>query len=1037
MDRHHRRGGSRRLLTRVVGLAALTAAFAGASAAPALADLTITKDGPATAAQGSQFDYGITVANAAATDATNVVVTDNLPAGVSFVSLGSTPGCSVVANAVTCSVGTVAGTGSVPLTIKVRADSLGTQANTASVTSNPADADTANNTSNQVTTEITDRTPPDTDITGGPSGLTNQVPVSFTFTSTEPTEATFVCSIDTGAFSACTSGQQFPGLGEGAHTFSVKARDAALNEDPMAATRSFTIDTIAPDTTITGGPSGPVQSSTATFSFSSEPGATFVCTLRGSTPCESGVPFAGLPDGTYVFGVAARDAAGNTDGTPAEQTFTVDTAEPVVGLDAVPLTGSGATSDTTPTFGGAAGNLTGDLGVEVEIFAGGAATGTPVRTLTATRTGATYTATPATPLDPGEYTALAKQVDYAGNIGESVDKRTFIVDTGAPAVGLDAVALTGPGATNDATPTLTGAAGNAAGDDPQVMVDIFAGETATGSPQRTLPVNRTGATYTATVAAGSPLTDGTYTARARQTDYASNPGVSAPVTFTVDTIAPDTTITLPPAPVVSSQSQRFTFTSTEPNSTFRCAVDGAAPSPCASGDTFTAPTDGDHVFSVQAVDRAGNVDAAAATQAYKVDSVAPVVTLEQPTEGTVLTTRRPTFSGGAGMQPGDQAEVAVELYRGTSIGGGRVPETVRFAADHSGGAWTVTLSSFDPLPDGRYTARARQRDEVNAGFSTPVTFVVDTQGPDTTITDGPTGPVASTAATFAFTADEADSTYECRLDGGPFAACTSPQRYSGLSEGRHTFEVRSIDAVENRDPSPAARTWSVAFPPDLPAPAPAPAALAPDLTGSSDPGARFATKLQILRSRVLRRERKLDVLAPLSRRAGGEAEVSFQSAGQTVRFRETPKNGRLRFQRTIPAEQARLGTGILTIRYAGDDDTRGEEIRLRAASRAARLDAGRPQIRNGRLTAKGLVSPLARGVVRIRLDYVSGDEGHAPEFTAPIANGRYALDVALPAAVRDGIANREGTVHSSTFFTGYQARRMRGEMASLEVLPFR
>ncbi|WP_372790789.1 RCC1 domain-containing protein, partial [Paraconexibacter sp.] len=49
--------------------------------------------------------------------------------------------------------------------------------------------------------------------------------------------------------------------------------------------------------------------------------------------------------------------------------------------------------------------------------------------------------------------------------------------------------------------------------------------------------------------------------------------------------------------------------------------------------------------------------------------------------------------------------------------------------------------------------------------------------------------------------------YECRLDGEPFAACTSPQDYAGLSEGEHTFSVRT--AGETGHSRSATHTWTV------------------------------------------------------------------------------------------------------------------------------------------------------------------------------------------------------------------------------------
>jgi uncharacterized repeat protein (TIGR01451 family) len=86
------------------------------------ADLSISKlASPSRVNAGDQLYYTITVSNGSANDATNVVVTDVLPAGVTYVT--STDTC--VENPVgtlTCSVGTVPASGSVSFTIKVTVD---------------------------------------------------------------------------------------------------------------------------------------------------------------------------------------------------------------------------------------------------------------------------------------------------------------------------------------------------------------------------------------------------------------------------------------------------------------------------------------------------------------------------------------------------------------------------------------------------------------------------------------------------------------------------------------------------------------------------------------------------------------------------------------------------------------------------------------------------------------------------------------------------------------------------------------------------
>jgi predicted extracellular nuclease len=84
----------------------------------------------------------------------------------------------------------------------------------------------------------------------------------------------------------------------------------------------------------------------------------------------------------------------------------------------------------------------------------------------------------------------------------------------------------------------------------------------------------------------------------------------------------------------------------------------------------------------------------------------------------------------------------------------------------------------------------------------------DTAAPETTITLFPTNPSNSANATFEFGANET-ATFECRLDGGAWLACASPQTYTGLSNGSHTFEVRATDAAGNTDPTPASYTWTI------------------------------------------------------------------------------------------------------------------------------------------------------------------------------------------------------------------------------------
>ena len=201
---------------------------------------------------------------------------------------------------------------------------------------------------------------------------------------------------------------------------------------------------------------------------------------------------------------------------------------------------------------------------------------------------------------------------------------------------------------------------------------------------------------------------------------------------------------------------------------------------------------------------------------------------------------------------------------------------------------------------------------------------------------------------------------------------------------------------------------------------------------------KFTAKMSLARATVVRSESVLDVLAPITARASGNVNVEFFAADRVTRF-TAPVNsadGRIQFRHGIPAAQARLGTGILTLAYPGDADTRPQVVRLRAASQPARLEMDRPRIVNNRLRADGTVTSRARGVVRVQLEYLAQNcQTVTVERQARIqSDGRWRLNEALSAAEQAGIATRRGTVHSYTLFTGYFPRRIRGEMRSFQVL---
>jgi hypothetical protein len=88
-----------------------------------------------------------------------------------------------------------------------------------------------------------DTTPPNTTIVSGPSGTVKSRDATFTFSSTEPSNATFQTRLDGGTWEAnsTATSKTYSSLANGTHTFDVKATDAAGNTDTTPASRSWKV----------------------------------------------------------------------------------------------------------------------------------------------------------------------------------------------------------------------------------------------------------------------------------------------------------------------------------------------------------------------------------------------------------------------------------------------------------------------------------------------------------------------------------------------------------------------------------------------------------------------------------------------------------------------------------------------------------------------------------------------------------------------------------------------------------------------------
>jgi uncharacterized membrane protein YgcG len=152
---------------------------------------------------------------------------------------------------------------------------------------------------------------------------------------------------------------------------------------------------------------------------------------------------------------------------------------------------------------------------------------------------------------------------------------------------------------NNATPVILGSAQNAA------SVSVYANENCNGAPIAKGSPGQLSAGFPVTVAPNSTTV---FSAMAFGEQHSS---CSDPVSYTEDSLAPRTRITMGPGVKTRKRQVTFRFqdiTEDPPGTTFRCKVDKKRWRPCSSPFHLNHLKPGRHVLAIRATDLAGNVE---------------------------------------------------------------------------------------------------------------------------------------------------------------------------------------------------------------------------------------------------------------------------------------------------------------------------------------------------------------------------------------------------------------------------------------------
>ena len=133
------------------------------------------------------------------------------------------------------------------------------------------------------------------------------------------------------------------------------------------------------------------------------------------------------------------------------------------------------------------------------------------------------------------------------------------------------------------------------------------------------------------------------------------------------------------------------------------------------------------------------------------------------------------------------------------------------ALDNGSYASCTSPKNLSGLSEGSHTFNVRAVDAAGNVDATPASYIwmQDYTSPNTVIVTHPGNATNSTSASFTFSSPDGTAVFQCALDSGAYAACSSPKELTGLTEGSHMFYIRAVDPAGNIDVTPATFTWFI------------------------------------------------------------------------------------------------------------------------------------------------------------------------------------------------------------------------------------
>ena len=276
------------------------------------------------------------------------------------------------------------------------------------------------------------------------------------------------------------------------------------------------------------------------------------------------------------------------------------------------------------------------------------------------------------------------------------------------------------------------------------------------------------------------LSDGWHSIWSAVYDYAGNNN-SASRSVLVDNTAPSIAFSAANRSLVGSGSRDFAFSVSDLTAvSSKCRFDSGAWSACSDRAQSGLLADGEHAFSVESTDEAGNVSQRSFV--FVVDSQPPMLgAWSGPHQGQALAASSAVFT----WQANEPSVASCRLMRAGVL------VRASAACDNS--------MSLTELSEGSYSFQLVLTDRAGNQSSSDFVFSVDLSAPQLQSVEGPQAGalVDGKAGRFSWVLSE-DASVECRFDSGAWKACNGGVfAAESLTDGEHLFELLATDRAGN------------------------------------------------------------------------------------------------------------------------------------------------------------------------------------------------------------------------------------------------